>query len=60
MKFDRRYILPGLLILILLTVAVFPSVFAPYSITDRDATYQAPSAEPLLGTDNMGKDIFLI
>ena len=58
MKFDRRYILPGLLILILLIVAVFPGVFAPYSITDRDATYQAPSAEHLLGTDNMGKDIF--
>ena len=58
MKFDRRYILPGLLILILLTVAAVPGVFAPYSTTDRDATYQAPGPDHLLGTDNMGKDIF--
>ncbi|HJJ50502.1 MAG TPA: ABC transporter permease [Methanocorpusculum sp.] len=58
MKFDRRYILPGLLILILLVVAIFPAAFAPYEIFDRGLTYQGPSAEHLLGTDNMGKDIF--
>lgn len=58
MKFDRRYILPLLLIAVLLIAAVFPGVFAPYEVAERDATYQAPSAEHLLGTDNMGKDIF--
>lgn len=58
MKFDRRYILPFLLIAVLLLVALFPGFFAPYETTDRDATYQPPSSDHILGTDNMGKDIF--
>lgn len=44
--------------MVLLVVAIFPAAFAPYEIFDRGLTYQGPSAEHLLGTDNMGKDIF--
>ena len=44
--------------MVLLVVAIFPAAFAPYEVSDRGLTYQGPSAEHLLGTDNMGKDIF--
>lgn len=53
----------GVIGLIILTVFIFVAIFAPY-ITPYDpfervaAPYQPPSAEHLLGTNDVGQDIF--
>jgi peptide/nickel transport system permease protein len=41
-------------------VAIFAPVFSPYDPYDLDLTsmYQPPSSQHLLGTDNVGRDIF--
>lgn len=50
--------------LVVLSILVFIAIFAPAIAThDRDAvdlfnTYQAPSEEHLLGTDDLGRDVF--
>ena len=50
----------GALVLMIVLVAVFAGVIAPYSPTEavlRDA-FQPPSADHLMGTDFMGRDLF--
>lgn len=51
----------GLFVLvILILIALFADVIAPYGRDSQDLvnTYQAPSAEHLLGTDEYGRDVF--
>lgn len=51
----------GIVILILLiTIAIFGPFFAPYSPTDQKMAerLQSPSREHLFGTDDFGRDIF--
>ena len=40
-----------------LILALFPSLFAPYSPTERFISYEAPSTAHLLGTNDIGNDI---
>jgi peptide/nickel transport system permease protein len=52
--------LAGLLILFLLvSIAVMAPALAPYDPAEEDygSSYQSPSSEHLLGTDNVGRDI---
>lgn len=57
---NRTLIVGALLLAVLLAMAFFPGVIAPYSPTDFDYTaiLQPPSAQHLFGTDNFGRDIF--
>ena len=62
----RRFLKNRLSILgiIILTVVIFLAVFAdviapyPYDQQDLTAVYQEPSAEHIMGTDNLGRDLF--
>jgi ABC-type dipeptide/oligopeptide/nickel transport system permease subunit len=46
-------------VLLLILVAIFASVIAPYSITERSSEFrQGPSADHLFGTDRIGRDVF--
>lgn len=54
-------LLAGLLIIgLLVLMALFPQLIAPYSPTafDYQAILQGPSAKHLFGTDNFGRDVF--
>ena len=48
------------IVLVLVLLAIFADVIAPYGYADTDysARFLYPSAEHLLGTDAMGRDIF--
>ena len=51
----------GLVVLgLLILVAVFAPLIAPYSVTEQDFSYvlKGPNAQHLFGTDNLGRDIF--
>ena len=50
----------GMLVLtLMLTFAIFPSAVAPYDATERVALpLQRPSAENLLGTNDIGQDLY--
>ena len=46
-------------IVVLILMAVFASVIAPYSITERTHDFRAPPSRPhLFGTDRIGRDVF--
>lgn len=47
-------------ILVLLLFALFPKLFTHYGYDDQDyaQTFIAPCAEHIMGTDNLGRDIF--
>jgi ABC-type dipeptide/oligopeptide/nickel transport system permease subunit len=46
-------------VLLLILVAIFASVIAPYSITERSSEFrQGPSADHWFGTDRIGRDVF--
>lgn len=53
----RRYLLPLALIAVFATMAIFPSLIAPFTPTERFTTYQAPDKVHIFGTDDMGRDI---
>jgi peptide/nickel transport system permease protein len=57
---QRNLLLGGGLILAILLVAVFAPAIAPFSAeeTDYTARLQPPGRAHLLGTDNLGRDIF--
>jgi len=55
---ERKYILPSLLIGIFVIMAAIPGYIAPYGPSERFGGYQYPSIEHILGTDDMGRDIF--
>jgi peptide/nickel transport system permease protein len=61
-RFKRNHLaMLGLAIVILLVlVAVFAPLIAPYSITDRDIGHyrEKPSADHWFGTDTIGRDVF--
>jgi peptide/nickel transport system permease protein len=49
----------GLILLILLLFALFPDLFAPYDPTETVARpFQSPDREHLLGTNDIGQDLF--
>ena len=50
----------GLVVLVLIIlVAIFAPLVAPYSITERSSEFRAsPSADHLFGTDRIGRDVF--
>src|SRR5687767_8366726 len=52
-------ILGMLVVVCLVLVAIFADVLAPHSPTANNpsATFQAPSAQHLLGTDQLGRDM---
>ena len=57
----NRMAMVGLVILILeIIIAIFAPVIAPYGYQEIDSTAlrQAPSAEHIFGTDEIGRDIF--
>jgi oligopeptide transport system permease protein len=55
---NRMALIGGVVVLILLLVALFADQLAPYSPTKQDmlATYDAPGAAHLFGTDALGRD----
>jgi peptide/nickel transport system permease protein len=60
LRHDPLLLLSGSLCVVLVLVASFGSALAPHSPTDVDilAAGQGPSAEHLLGTDSLGRDVF--
>ena len=48
------------LIILLIVMAVFADVIAPYGVDDQDLTqkFQSPSMEHIFGTDDFGRDVF--
>ncbi len=56
----NRLAMVGLVFLILLVlVAIFAPLIAPYSITERTSEFrQPPSLDHIFGTDDIGRDVF--
>lgn len=57
----NKFAMAGLVIIILLIlVAIFADVLAPYGYAEQDLknTFASPSAEHLCGTDKLGRDVF--
>lgn len=46
------------IILTMIFVGVFADQLSPYPLTERFGAFRTPSAEHLLGTDDVGRDIF--
>ncbi len=55
---NRMAVVGGVLVVLLLLVALFADLLAPYSPTKQDymAIFETPSAQHLFGTDNLGRD----
>lgn len=55
---DRLGVFGGVLVLLLLIMAIFAPWLAPYDPTERvGVPFQAPSADHLLGTNDVGQDL---
>ncbi len=64
-KFDfikghKRFMVFSLLAFIIILIAVFAPVIAPYTANESELcdALQAPGKEHIFGTDNLGKDVF--
>ena len=57
---NPNFMIGGILLLIIILTAVFAPFIAPYEYDagDPGATFTAPCPEHILGTDNMGRDLF--
>lgn len=57
---NKMAVVGMVVIILLLLIAIFANVIAPYSYQEQDyaAVAQSPSVHHLFGTDNMGRDIF--
>jgi peptide/nickel transport system permease protein len=57
---SRGVVIGGTLFLILVLIAIFAPVLAPFDPIEQDyaQTLRPPSREHLMGTDNFGRDIF--
>lgn len=58
--FKNKLAIAGLVFIVLLVlIMIFADFLAPYGYAEQDftATYQGPSADHLLGTDHLGRDI---
>lgn len=57
---NRLSILGILILTVVILLAVFADVIAPYPYDQQDLTavYQEPNAEHIMGTDNLGRDLF--
>jgi peptide/nickel transport system permease protein len=57
---NRTALVAGLVLLLLVLLAVFAPLVAPFDPTKIDAshTLQPPSVQHLFGTDNFGRDVF--
>jgi peptide/nickel transport system permease protein len=51
-------ILSVMMLFLFISMALIPSMFAPYGPKERFIPYQSPSYDHFLGTNNMGNDIF--
>lgn len=60
LKHNKAAITGLVVLLILIFVAVFADFIAPYGPDDQDlqATFQKPNRTHIMGTDNLGRDIF--
>ncbi|WP_321428857.1 ABC transporter permease [uncultured Methanolobus sp.] len=56
-RLSQSSILSIIMLLLFISMALFPSLIAPYSPKERSLPYASPSSEHLLGTNNMGNDI---
>ena len=57
-RHNRKYLLPSVLIGVFVIMAAVPGYIAPYGPSERFGGYQSPSSEHILGTDDMGRDIY--
>ena len=56
---NKLAVLGTIFIVLLILVAIFAPLIAPYSITERSSDFrQGPSAEHWFGTDRIGRDVF--
>lgn len=57
---NRKAMIGGAIVLVLLLVALFAPVIAPYSISQTDIAHrsEAPSLAHPFGTDDLGRDVF--
>lgn len=57
---NKLAVVGGIFTLLLILMAIFAPIVAPYNPSDQDYAkfLQSPNAENLLGTDELGRDIF--
>jgi peptide/nickel transport system permease protein len=57
---NKQLTIGGIIFLFFITIAIFAPLIAPYDPLEQviPRRLQAPSAEHLMGTDNLGRDVF--
>ena len=56
--YDISVLISALFLLIFIFAALFPQLIAPYSSEKRFMPYLSPSSDHILGTDDVGHDVF--